>query len=170
LSNSRKQQVERWLAAMGIQAPTTISDPMALWHVQINYPPNSGHIMHVVCPKTMPEAVVIASKLTLGADLIDNFRALDPDAQDEFLWELRKTLNTPRVDFRLEGADGPMDCPTAIETSSVRYFDGVTLDSFARTVGCVFKTEVAANWVIFRHLGPKGYGSGDRFDFKRLGL
>jgi len=165
----RKGTIEAWLAAMGVTS-TPINDPQALWHIQVNYPPGSPHIMHVACPKLTPEAVVILSKMDIGRDLLDNFDGLDTDAKDEFLWKLRETLNTPRVDFKLEGVSAPQECPTAIVTSSVRYFEGVTLDSFARTVGCVFKTELSAQWVIFRYLAPKSYGNGDRFDFKRLGM
>jgi hypothetical protein len=33
----------------------------------------------------------------------------------------------------------------------------------------VFKTELNAIWTIQRHLGSKGYGTRDGFDFRRLG-
>lgn len=165
----RKATVERWLAAMGVTT-TLINDPMALWHLQFNYPIGSPHIMHAVCPKLTPEAIAILTRSDIGPDLLENFGALDADAKDEFLWKLRETLNTPRIDFQMEGAAGPQECPKAIVTSSVRYFEGVTLDSFARTVGCVFKAELSASWVIHRYLAPKSFGNGDRFDFKRLGM
>lgn len=169
VQDERKETVERWLTAMGVTT-TTINDPQALWHLQFNYPTGSPHIMHAVCPKQTPEAVVVLSSITVGDDFLQNFETLDPDAKDEFLWKLRETLNTPRVDFQMNGATGPQDCPKNVVTSSVRYFEGVTLDSFARTVGCVFKTELSALWVMHRYLAPKSYGNGDRFDFKRLGM
>jgi hypothetical protein len=47
---------------------------------------------------------------------------------------------------------------------------GLTLDSFAQALGAVFKTQLRAIWVIQQHLAPRSFGSGGRFDFKRLGL
>ena len=113
---------------------------------------------------------MVISRVQLGADVLENFKALDANAKDDFLWKLRETLNTPRVDFQMEGAPSPLDCPTAIQMSAVRFFDGITLDAFARTVSCVFKAELSGTWVVQRHLGPRGYGTGERFDFKRLGM
>jgi hypothetical protein len=169
MSANTKALVEGWLRKMGV-TPKPVADPATLWHFEFDFPVNRQHTMHAVCPVGTPDGVVIASKIDVDKVHLQTFDALDSDAKEEFLWELRKTLNTPRVDFTMEGVAGPMDCPTAIQTSAVRFFDGVTLDSFARTVSCVFKAELAAVWVINRYLAPKGYASGNRFDFKRLGM
>jgi hypothetical protein len=168
-STERKAKTEKWLRSMGCN-PTVIDDPHALWHIQVNYPPAQPHIMHVVCPKQTPEAVVIATKSDIGADLLQNFAALDSDAKDDFLWELRNVVNVTEVEFQLDGAESPQDCPRGVQISRTRYDDGLTLDSFAHSVGAVFKTELNAMWVVARHLSSKGYGTGDRFDFRKLGM
>jgi hypothetical protein len=61
--------------------------------------------------------------------------------------------------------------PTRIQFQVVRYTDGLTLDSFAHSVGAVFKTELATMRLVEEHLGGEGGdgGLGRRFDFKKLG-
>lgn len=162
-------KIDEWLRGIGC-TPTSVQEPGAFWHLQFNYPVNSPHLMHVIAPMRTPRAIVVLSRVSLESDLIEKFEGLDADAKDDFLWNLRETLNIVDIEFMLEGAPGPLDCPTSIQTMLTRYDDGLTLDSLAHSVGAVFKTELRAMWVVQRHLGSKGYGSGDRFDFRRLGI
>jgi hypothetical protein len=100
----------------------------------------------------------------------DAFDKLDDDGKDGFLWKFRHAINTHHADFEIEGANGILDCPTRFKISATRYEDGLTLDSFAQSLGSVLKTQLSAIWVIQEHLTPRSFGSGGRFDFKRLGL
>jgi hypothetical protein len=61
-------------------------------------------------------------------------------------------------------------CPTAFQLSIARFEDGLTLDSFAQSVGKVFKTELNAIWVFQEHFKPNNGGRGPRFDFKKFGF
>jgi hypothetical protein len=79
-------------------------------------------------------------------------------------------LNVADVDFRMEGQKVPTDLPTQIQLSTVRYVDGLTLDSFARSIGAVFKMFLNVVWLMQHRLGSNGAGPSGRFDFKRLGL
>ncbi|HTS88700.1 MAG TPA: DUF2299 family protein [Gemmatimonadales bacterium] len=167
MSGDLKAKVQGWLKTIGL-TPVDQNDPQAVWHLAIDYPVRSGHQLHLVSPKDHPSAVVVVSGTEVSHEHREAFDKLDDDGKDEFLWEFRRTINSVHVDFGLKGAEGPLDCPSHFQITSTRYEDGLTLDSFAQTLGAVFKTELAAIWVIQRHLAPRSFGGG-RFDFRRLG-
>ena len=165
---SLRSKVEQWVRKIG-STPVEIQDPQAEWHLQIDYPTHSAHPIHIVSPKGKADAIVIVSALGVGPEHLEVFEELDDDAKADFAWELRRTLNVIDVDFQLDGIKKEDDCPTRLQLSVTRYEDGLNLDSFARSVGAVYKTELNAVLLVQRLLGPKGLGGGGRFDFKRLG-
>ncbi len=165
-----KDRIEEWLKLIGC-TPKPIQDAQAVWHLEFCYPSKTQppHTMHVVSPAANPAAAVIASVTALAPEHLEGFSNLDDDAKSEFLWKLRHTLNRRDVDFRADGATGPLDCPKQFQISLTRYTDGLTLDSFARSLGAVYKTELGVVWLIQEHLGNSSPGPGQRFDFKKLG-
>jgi hypothetical protein len=163
-----RAKVEGWLKEIGTTF-SEIKDARAHWHLRIDYPLKSGHTMHVVSPKDRTNAIVIASGMEISHDHRKAFDDLDDDSKAEFLDALRCALNQVSVDFQLEGISEELDCPKLFQVSVTRYEEGCTLDSFAHSVGAVFKTELNALWIVQRHLQPRSFGDG-RFDFKRLGL
>lgn len=169
LNVDTREAVERWLKVIGC-TPVEQEDPQASWHVLVNYPAKTPHQMHVVAPQANPEAVVIATLVSVSPEHVKAFDNLDDVSKDDFLFELRRTLNITDVDFQAQGASGPLDCPTQIQISATRYLDGLTLDSFARSAGSVFKTFLNVVWLVQHRLGTNGSGPSGRFDFKRLGL
>jgi hypothetical protein len=164
-----RKSVEEWLRASGC-TPVEQQDVATDWHVRVDYPVKSPHVIHVAAPKVTPGAVVIATAMDVGREHREAFEALDDEAKAEFLWDLRRTLNQVEVDFQLEGARGELDLPTRFQVSQVRFDDGLTRDSFMRGVGTVFKVELKAAWLFQERLGSNGHGPSGRFDFKRLGL
>lgn len=169
IQGSTTGAVEGWLRTIGC-TPVEDQDPQAVWHVHIDYPIKTPNMLHVVVPAQNPEAVVIASLLEVAPIHLTAFEALDQDAQADFLFELRRTLNTVDTDFQFEGQSHPQDCPRRIQISAVRYPDGLTLDGFARSLSAVFKAQLNAGMLVQHHLGHQGPDLGGRFDFKRLGI
>jgi len=169
MSGMERTAVEQWLKSLGC-TPTEQQDFTSNWHLEFDYPPKTPHRMHVASPKALELATVIASRTQISPEHLEAFSNLDEDGKEEFLWDLRHCLNSVAVDFRVEGASGPMDCPTTFQISINKFPDGLTLDSFAYSIGAVYKTELDAIWFVQQHLGGKSYGPGNRFDFKRLGL
>lgn len=163
-----RSKVEQWLRVIG-STPVEITDPAAEWHLQADYPSHSPHITHIVSPKGVGAAIVIACGVSVSSEHREAFNELDDEAKADFAWELRRTLNVIDVDFQLDGIEKEEDCPSRFQISITRYEDGLTLDSFAWSLGAVYKTELNAILLIRRLLGPKGFGGGSRFDFKRLG-
>jgi hypothetical protein len=164
-----KTKVEGWLKDMGL-TPIPQADPKAEWHFLVHYPANGPTSVDVLSPKGQPGKIMIICGVELSHDHREAFDKLDDDGKNDFLWRFRHTINVPESDFALDGADGVLDCPSRFQIASARYEDGLTLDSFASSVGAVFKTHLRAIWVIQEHLSPRNFGTGGRFDFKRLGL
>ncbi len=161
-------KAESWLHTLGC-TPVPQEDPQAAWHFLVDYPVRSPHPMHVVGPKGQPNALVIASATTISREHYQTFEGLDADDKGDFLWELRRTLNHTEVDFQLEGVKNILDCPSMFQVSVTRYSDGLSMDSFARSMSMVFHTELNAMWLVQRYLQPGAGGSGGRFDFRRAG-
>ena len=169
LTQVTKTQVDEWLRVIGC-TPVDQMDSQAAWHIEFDYPPKTPHRMHVVSPNQTPAATIIATATQLQADHLQRFSELDQDAKEEFIWDLRHALNRLEVDFRVDGAAGPLDCPRQFQISVTRYPDGLSLDSFARSIGSVCKTELDVAWLIEQHLGGTGPARGGRFDFRKLGI
>lgn len=169
MTNQLKNKVEGYLRAIGC-TPVKINDPRARWHYEIDYPPNTPHRIHVLNPVDREQAVVIASATAISPEHLAAFEELDDDAKAEFIWDLQMSLNNQFAEFSLQGAASERSCPKLFEVTCVRYEDGLNLDSFARSVSSVYKLEISGILCVQKHLGQKNFGSGGRFDFRRLGL
>jgi hypothetical protein len=163
-----KDQIAEWLRTMG-STPTETTDPNASWRLDFDYPTKSPHRMMVANPAGSP-AAIIATGLTVSAEHVTGFGKLEDEEKQSFLLDLRQKANCVDVDFQFFGIANPLDCPSKIQLSVTRYPDGLTLDSFARSLGAVFKTELGVAWLIQQRLGGgDDPGLGRKFDFKRLG-
>jgi hypothetical protein len=171
LIEAPQDQIEAWLRLLGC-TPTATTDPQAKWNLSFDYPARSQHRMGVANPVAIPSAAVIAAGVILTPQHLQKFSSFDDDEKESFLWSLLQKANSPETDFQFFDVNERLDCPTRIQFSVVRYADGLTLDSFAHSVGAVFKIELATMWLVEEHLGGGGTdgGTGRRFDFKKLGL
>jgi len=164
-----KNQIAEWLRTIG-STPTETTDPQSAWRWEVDYPTKSQHRMVVANPVAAPAATVIASGLAVDPAHLRVFANLDDEEKQSFLLDLRQKANSVDVDFQFFGVTNPLDCPSKIQLSVTRYLDGLSLDSFARSLGAVFKTELAVAWLVQQRLGSDDEpGTGRRFDFKRLG-
>ena len=171
LIDAPQDQIEAWLRLLGC-TPTPMTDPQTKWNLSFDYPARSQHRMAVANPAAIPAAAVIGSGVMLTPQHLQKFSSFDDDEKERFLWSLRQKACSPETDFQFFDVKERLDCPTRIQFMAVRYSDGLTLDSFAHSVGAVFKTELATMWLVEEHLGGGGGddGLGRRFDFKKLGL
>jgi len=160
-------RVGEWLREMGF-SPVTRADPKANWLFEVTYPP--GHIrVGVGNPKAMPRSVTIACRLTATTEQVAAFRNLEEDSKREFWQTLRATLNREFVEFQIEGMR-LSDCPIAFQVTAIRFDDGLSLDSLARTMSSVNKACIDACAIFEERLGSAGPASGGEFEFKRLGV
>jgi hypothetical protein len=169
LSEAPKDQIEEWLRTIG-STPVEMPDPQSAWKFEFDYPVRTPHRMVVASPVALPSAAMIITGIQLTPQHLQNFSTLDDEAKEEFLWALRQKANCAEVDFQFLGVMNPLDCPSEIRFAVTRYPDGLTMDSFARSLGAVFKTELGTIWLVEEHLGGGEVGPGRRFDFKKLGV
>ena len=169
MNTTLRTQVKGWLGRLG-STPVEIEDPQTEWHFQFDYPAKSTHTMHAAQPKDQSDMVLFVSALDVSHDHLKKFEELDEESQETFLLDLKEKLISDSHDFKFEGVENERDCPKKIIIQCTRYEDGLSLDTFARSVGAVFKGFLLAVLVLRRHLSGNGPGNGDRFDFKRLGI
>jgi hypothetical protein len=70
------------------------------------------------------------------------------------------------VEFHLEGTPAK-DCPAAFSINVARFDDGLTLDSFARSLSSVNKAYFDGCNFFGEQFGTGGPMSGGEFEFKR---
>lgn len=156
MADETRDRVEEWLTAMGVE-PEEREDPAARWHLGFEYPAGSGHRMLVAGVRGPADAIVIASVVSISPQHLEIFEELTIDERRSFVFGLRHALNSLETEFQLNGMDSPVSCPASFQVSSRRFPDGLGLDSFARSVGAVYKTELAGIWHIQEWLGePAG--------------
>jgi hypothetical protein len=136
----------------------------------VDYPVHSAERLGVLELAAQPGRVIIATAAELSPEHRDGFAKLDDDAKEAFQWRFRHALINNDSDFQIDGVDTLHDCPTPFQIITMRYEDGLTLDSFARSLGVVHKTKLIGIWVVQEELGPRSFGAGGRFDFKKLGF
>jgi hypothetical protein len=161
----RSTKIEAWLRDIGCTPVPVPLEPATNWAVAVTIPP--GTHMVVFNLKQAPRAVIVQARMVPLPAQSEAFGALEEDSRREFWQELRSTLNREFTEFQLEGA--PYNCPAAFVVSATRWDDGLTLDSFARTLSSVNKACLDGSAVFEEHLGTGGPAAvGGEFAFKKI--
>lgn len=150
MSARLRANVQKWLRALGTEA-VPVEDASAFWHYVFDNPAG-GNRLDIMAPREQADSLVIFARVGVERAQLDAFARLSDARKAEFIYVLRRTLNTVDVDFQMEGITAALDCPTGMVVSIVRYEDGLNLDSFARSVAAVFKTVLNALWTVELYL------------------
>jgi hypothetical protein len=151
--------IEGWLTDIGSH-PKRVLGPNTNWQFEIDYPANTAHRLVVLNPVQFPRAVIVATKVEFSPEHLEYFGTFENEDKESFLVDLQATLNREFVEFQFEGAGTGLSCPTAFTITAVRYDDGLSLDSLARTVSSVYKAEVAGIACAQHKLGRRSFPSG----------
>jgi hypothetical protein len=159
-------QVEGWLKDMGCH-PKRVSAADTNWQFEVDYPVSTPHRIAIANPIPFPRAVFIGTRVMFSPEHLEVFGTFENEDKQTFLDDLQSTLNREFVEFRFEGAGTGLSCPTAFQITAIRYDDGLSLDSLARTVSSVYKAELAGISCVQQKLGRRNLpaGGGD-FPFK----
>jgi hypothetical protein len=156
--------IEGWLRDMNL-APVRKSDSVNAWNVEFTIAAgNSPLVIGIVNPRALPRAIMFVCGLAAAPEHIVAFSNLDEDLRKEFWNQLRSTLNREFVEYQIEGTIG-IECPKTVRLTAVRFDDGLTLDSFARTLSSVCKAAADAATYFTDRLGnarrpaPQGLAS-----------
>jgi len=143
--------VVQWMRDMGL-SPNARSDARANWVYEVQYPATGMIHYGVANSRATPRAVTIACRMTPSPEQATAFRNLKDEAKRDFWRKLRAALHREFVEFQIEGAPFN-ECPVSFQVSSVRYDDGLSLDSFARTLSSVHKACIDGCAVFEEELG-----------------
>jgi hypothetical protein len=135
--------IEGWLRDMNL-VPIRKADSVNNWNVEFTIAAGTSPLaIAVVNPRSIPRAIMFVCGLAAAPDHMNAFKNLDEDLRKDFWNQLRSTLNREFVEYQIEGTPG-IECPKTVRVSAVRFDDGLTLDSFARTLSSVCKAAADA--------------------------
>lgn len=144
--------IEGWLPDMNL-APVRKPDAVNTWNIEFTVAAGTGPLaIAIVNPRPLPRAIMFVCGLAANPEYIIAFRNLDEDLRKEFWNQLRSTLNREFVEYHIEGA-AIVECPKTVRVSAIRFDDGLTLDSFARTLASVCKAAADATTHFTDRLG-----------------
>jgi hypothetical protein len=158
--------IEGWLHDMSI-ATALRADPASNWMLEFTVPGSNPLVVNVVNPKALPRAVMFVCGLVAAPGHEAAFKALDEGSRKKFWQQLRATLNREFVEFQADGAW--TECPKSVRVTAVRFDDGLTLDSFGRTLNSVCKACGDAIAHFTDNLGDPSPPLGGEFAFKKTG-
>jgi hypothetical protein len=158
--------IEGWLRDIAF-TPIQRQDPTSNWNIEFTLTGQTPLSLRVINTTAIPRAITVVCILGTAPEHVTVFNRLGEAARREFWRQLRATLNREFVEFQIQGT-ALVECPTMIQLTATRYDDGLTLDSFARTVASVIKASFDAMFFYHERLGEIGAASGGEFAFKKL--
>ncbi len=159
--------IEGWLHDLAIAA-TRRTDAASNWALEFTVAGPSPLVLSAVNPKSVPRAVMLVCGMSAAPAHIEAFNTLPDSARKEFWQQLRITLNREYVEFQVEG-NVPTECPKTLRVTAIRFDDGLTLDSFARSISSVCKACGDAVAHFTDRLGDPNAPLGGEFAFKKVG-
>jgi hypothetical protein len=147
----QQQQVEAWLRQLGTQATPVGPVEGNGWQLQFVFPPGSQQTLACFAPRTPEGATVVSVNYPLGRGETA-YELLSEAQKDAFMQELRLTLSREHLYHDIAPPVKLGGCPRSFAVFDMRFDDGLTLDSFARSIITVSNTALAANLCCARHL------------------
>jgi hypothetical protein len=159
--------IEGWLRDMAL-TPFRRNDGNNTWNLEFTVAGMSTLVLNAISPRSIPRAVMLVCGMTVVPAHEAAFKALDPEQRTAFWRDLRTLLSREFVEFQLEGT--PVnECPKMLRVSVIRFDDGLTLDSFARSLASVCKACGDAISHFTERLGDPNVPAGGEFAFKKSG-
>src|SRR5580658_3195384 len=129
--------IEGWLRDLAL-VPTPRQDGQNAWNLEFVVTGSNNLVMNVVNPKSIPRAIMLVCGMSPVAAHVAAFQSRSEELRESFWKDLRRMLSREFVEFQFEGTP-VLQCPKVLRISAVRFDDGLTLDSFSRTLASVCK-------------------------------
>ena len=159
--------IEGWLRDLA-QTPIQRPDPVNAWNLEFTVQGSPNLVMNAVNPKPIPRSVMLVCGMTPVPQQVTAFQALSEEQRRAFWRDLRTLLSREYIEFHIEGM-APTECPKTLRISAIRFDDGLTLDSFARTLASVCKACGDIVVLFSERLGDPSAPAGGEFAFRRSG-
>ncbi len=143
-----EQQVRNWLLEEDILRER-IYDENANFHYIINFP--SNNTMDIINPKTKEDVLIIGCATEVSQEEQEIIKSTSKDINQEFIWNVRFSLNEMLLDFELEH---PNDQLTRFIITEDIFEDGLSKHVLIKSIKKVFKGKLQCIWIL-----GKTYGS-----------
>lgn len=144
-----ESKIKRWLTEEGLLGQI-VDDENANFHFIVNYP--EDHVIDVIQPKDKEDLVLVACATSVSPEHLSKIRELSESKREEFLWQVRFSLNKFLVDFQLEH---PRNILESYLVTDEIYNDALTKDRLISTIKKVFKAKLHVLWLIQKKFGEK---------------
>ncbi|WP_407377279.1 DUF2299 domain-containing protein [Methanobrevibacter sp.] len=141
-----EEQIKQWLLDEDCLREMKY-DENADFHFIVEFP--KENIMDVVRPKGK-DCIIIACATQVAPQHVSLMQAADIEIQKDFILDLNFGLNNFLVDFELQINQNILQ--QFVITDQI-FFDGLTKDSFIRTLKRVFKSKLHCIWLIDKTFG-----------------
>jgi hypothetical protein len=159
--------IEGWLHDLGL-ACVRRTDAASNWALEFTILGPNPLVLSAVNPKSVPRAVMLVCGLASAPVHMEAFKTLEGSARTQFWQQMRDTLNREFVEYQLDGTP-PSECPKMLRVTAIRFDDGLSLDSFARSISSVCKAAASAVALYTDRLGDPNAPTSGEFAFKKVG-
>ncbi len=143
-----EKKIEKWLNQEGLLREK-MRDKNANFHFIVNYP-DKDHVIEIIQPRGKGDFILVACATNVSPEHSSKMRELSESKREEFLWEVRFSLNKFLVDFQLEHPGNILD--SYLVTDEI-YNDGLTKDRLIATIKKIFRAKLHVLWLIQRRFG-----------------
>jgi hypothetical protein len=159
--------IEGWLQDLGLTCVRR-TDGASNWALEFTIAGPNPLVLSAVNPKSVPRAVMLVCGLSASPVHMEVFKTLEETARTQFWQRMRDTLNREFVEYQLDGTP-PSECPRMLRVTAIRFDDGLSLDSFARSISSVCKAAASAVAHFTDQLGDPNAPTSGEFAFKKVG-
>lgn len=142
-----EESVKNWLIEEKM-FKEKVDDPSANFHYIIEFPQNN--IIDVIQPKAKADAIIIGCATQVAPEHIELMKSSTSKNLNEFIWDVRLSLNQFLVDFDLNVTDNILN--QFVITEDI-YIDELSKHNFIKGVKKVFKAKINCVWLIEKYFG-----------------
>jgi len=144
-----ENRIKQWLSEEGILGQI-VDDENANFHFIVKYP--EDHVIDIIQPRGRKDLVLVVCATSVSPEHLSKIRELSESKKEEFLWQIRFSLNKFLVDFQLEHPGNVLE--SYLVTDEI-YSDALTKDRLISTIKKVFKAKLHVLWLIQKRFGEK---------------
>jgi hypothetical protein len=164
---STPDAIEGWLHDLGLKCIRR-TDAASNWALEFTILGPNPLVLSAVNPKSVARAVMLVCAMNAAPEHVERFKTLEESERRKFWQGMRDTLNREYVEFQIDGSP-PSECPKSLRVTAIRFDDGLSLDSFARSIASVCKAAAAAVAQFTDHLETPNAPTSGEFAFKKVG-
>lgn len=134
--------IQNFLAEEGL-LKQKIDDENSNFHFIVEYPKNNA--LDLIQPKGKKDLIIIGCATEISKEQIPLIQAADLKTRQEFIWDVRFSINKFLLDFELYH---PNDVLERFVITDEIFIDGLTKDRLISSIKKVFKAKLHCIWLL----------------------